>query len=301
MDLIVIAGPTASGKTAVGIEVARALNGEIISVDARQVYRHMNIGTAKPTPSEQAAVPHHLIDIVDPDEMIDAADYARRAADTIEQILGREKLPVLVGGAGFYLEALFSGFSPIPAISEETRARVQGEADFDLQGCHARLARVDPCTASRLQPTDRQRVTRALEVFDETGTPISTFQAEPRQPPTRRSALWIGLQRERDELYERIDRRAESIVDHGLLEEVENLVNLGYGAQHTALKTFGYAEFLEVVAGQRPIGEAIQMMQQSTRRYAKRQISWFRNRCPDLQWYPAERAPRQIVTDFRVS
>lgn len=301
MDVLVIVGPTASGKTTAGIEVARKLNGEIVSVDARQVYRYMDIGTAKPTSAEQAAAPHHMIDIVDPDEPFDAAEYAARAAGIIEQILERDRLPILVGGAGFYLEALFRGFSPIPEISPATRSLVQSQADADLGACYARLGEVDADAAVRLRPTDRQRVTRALEVFEETGITLTSFQSEPREPATQRQATWVGVHREREALYDRIDLRAKMMVELGLVDEVRRLLDLGYGPELPSLRTFGYAEFFDVVKGIRSIEEALEEMQQATRRYAKRQLSWFRNRVSELRWIPAEEAAKQIVAEFRVS
>ena len=301
MDVLVIVGPTASGKTTAGIEVARKLDGEIVSVDARQVYRYLDIGTAKPTSAEQAAAPHHMIDIIDPDEPFDAAEYAARAAEIIEQILERDCLPILVGGAGFYLEALFRGFSPIPEISPATRSLVQSQADADLGACYARLGEVDADAAVRLHPTDRQRVTRALEVFEETGITLTSFQSEPREPATQRQATWVGVHREREALYDRIDLRAKTMVELGLVEEVRRLRDLGYGPELPSLRTFGYAEFFDVVKGIRSTGEALEEMQQATRRYAKRQLSWFRNRVSDLHWIPAEEASKQIVAEYRVS
>ena len=301
MDVLVIVGPTASGKTTSGIEVARKLDGEIVSVDARQVYRYLDIGTAKPTSAEQAAAPHHMIDIIDPDEPFDAAEYAARAAEIIEQILERDRLPILVGGAGFYLEALFRGFSPIPEISPATRSHVQSQADADLGACYARLGEVDADAAVRLHPTDRQRVTRALEVFEETGITLTSFQSGPREPATQRQATWVGVHREREALYDRIDLRAKMMVELGLVDEVRRLLDLGYGPQLPSLRTFGYAEFFDVVKGIRSIEEAVGEMQQATRRYAKRQLSWFRNRVSDLRWIPAEEAAKKIVAEFRVS
>jgi tRNA dimethylallyltransferase len=299
MEVLVIVGPTASGKTAVGIEVARQLNGEIVSADTRQIYRHMDIGTAKPTLAEQAATPHHMIDVINPDESFDAAQYGTRAAEIIEQILVRGRLPILVGGAGFYLEALFRGFSPIPRISPEIRSRIQSEADTNLGACYARLAKVDLPTAERFHPTDRQRVTRALEVFDETGHTLTSFQAEPREPATRREATWIGLQRDRQQLYDRIDLRARLMVELGLEEEVRWLLEAGYGPEMSALRIFGYAEFLDVVKGVKTREAAAVEMQQATRQYAKRQLSWFRNRVSELRWIPADEAAEQIVSDLR--
>ncbi len=299
MDVVVIVGPTASGKTGVGIEVARQLDGEIVSADARQIYRYMDIGTAKPTAHERACARHHLLDIVDPNESFDAAEYAKRAAEAIEQIVARGHLPILVGGAGFYLEALFRGFSPIPEVSPETRAKTQAQADLDLDACYVRLQEVDPKTADRLHPTDRQRVTRALEVFEETGIAISSFQSEPRQPATDRGAKWFGLERDRHQLYERIDARAWSMVESGLVDEVRRLLHRGYGPAMPALGTFGYAEFFDVVKGDRSIDEAVLEMQQATRHYAKRQLSWFRNRASEVEWIDANRGAEGVLAAFK--
>lgn len=287
--VIVIAGPTASGKTGAAIEVAHRLDGEIISADSRQIYRYMDIGTAKPTDEERAAAPHHLIDVIDPDATYSASAFADAAAALIDEIEGRSRQPIVAGGSGFYLEALFRGLSPIPEVAEDVHREVVARVEADATGAFEELERVDPVAASRLKPTDPQRVARALEVHAQTGKPLSHFQDLPRVPATSREAAWFGLERDREALYARTDARVHAMVANGLVEEVEGLVDRGYGKRTTALATFGYREILALLAGETTMEQAVTDIQQATRRYAKRQMTWFRNRA-QLAWLDADDA-----------
>ena len=204
-DILVIAGPTASGKTAVGIELAQRLNGEIVSADARQIYRFMDIGTAKPTAEERAAARHHLIDFVNPDEDYSAGQFAEDAAAVIGDILRRGKVPIVVGGAGLYIRALFDGFSPMPKIPMEIRTRLQEEGRNCLPKLYERLCEVDPEWAAKIQATDTQRILRGLEVYEASGKPLSEYQKVPPTPPIRHTASYFGLRWAREALYERIN------------------------------------------------------------------------------------------------
>lgn len=286
-DIAVIAGPTASGKTAVGIALAKALNGEIISADSRQIYRYMDIGTAKPTREEQAMVRHHVIDLVDPDGEYSAGQFARDAAAAIADIQARGKFPIVVGGAGLYLRALFDGFAPVPEVPIEIRQRLQEEALENLGALYTRLQAVDPLWAGTIQPADVQRIVRGLEVYEATGRTLSAFQGQPRQRVGTWRTQWFGLDWPRETLYDRINRRAVQMLDLGLIEEVKGLVARGYAGETNALNTFGYKECLQVLNGALSLDDALFAIQQHTRRYAKRQLTWFRAE-KRIVWIDAE-------------
>lgn len=271
-----LAGPTASGKTRAGIGLARALDGEVISADARQVYRYMDIGTAKPTAEEQAAAPHHMVDVVDPDEPYSAGRYAREAAAAVGGVLARGRVPILVGGSGFYLAALLDGFSPIPEVPQEIRDRLQKEAEAGLPALYGRLQEVDPEAARRLPPGDTQRIVRALEVYEATGERLSFFQKRPRVRVGDWRARWFGLNMDRMLLYRRIERRVDRMLEAGLVGEVARLQELGYGPWLNALNTFGYREIFAYLDGEMSLDAAVAEIKQGTRRYAKRQLTWFR-------------------------
>ena len=275
-QILVIAGPTASGKTLVGIDLAQKLDGEIISADARQIYRFMDIGTAKPTSEEQASARHHLIDIVDPDAHYSAGQFAEDAAAVIGDILERGKLPIVVGGAGLYMRALFDGFSPMPEIPPEVRKRLQIESKQNLQDAYERLRGIDPEWAKKVHPSDVQRIVRGLEVFEASGKSLSDHQKRSPNPPGDWSFAWFAIKWDREVLYDRINRRALQMIDDGLLTEVEGLVEKGYAPELNALQTFGYREFFQFLDGQLTLEEAVAELQQGTRRYAKRQMTWFR-------------------------
>ncbi len=281
--LIVLAGPTATGKTGTGVVLADALNGEIISADARQVYRHMDIGTAKPRKRELEAAPHHLIDVVNPDVTYNAGRYAREAAAAVDGVVSRGRFPILVGGAGFYLEALLKGFSPIPEIPPDVRAVLQERARMDLGGLYRRLKEVDPRTAARLNGSDRQRIVRALEVHEATGETLSNLQALPRITYGRWRVKSFGLTMDRTALYRRIEVRVEKMIETGLIEEAVGLREMGYGPELNALNIFGYRETFAYLDGRLKLDEAVEQMKIGTRRYAKRQMTWFR-RDREIAW-----------------
>ena len=276
-EVIVLAGPTASGKTAVGIRLAEAL-------DARQIYRHMDIGTAKPTPEEQAEAPHHMVDVVDPDEDYSAGRYAREAVAAISAIRTRGRLPIVVGGSGLYLKALLDGFSPIPEVPAPVRERLLAEARADLPSLYARLREVDPSSAERYHPNDAQRIVRALEVYESAGERLSDLQEKPPEQTGIGSARWIGLNMDRPKLYGRIERRVDLMLQAGLVEEVRSLRTRGYHPGLNALNTFGYREIFAYLDGEMGLSEATDQIKAGTRRYAKRQLTWFRAD-PRLAWF----------------
>jgi len=282
--LIVVCGPTAAGKTGVGIALARALNGEVISADSMQVYRGMDIGTAKPTPAERAAAPHHLIDVADPDEPFDAERFTRLARPLALSLAAAGKVPVIVGGTGLYIKALLGGLFRAPPTDPDVRRQLASEADaLGAPALHARLQEVDAETAGRLHPNDRVRILRALEVHASTGRPLSALQREHRFRDAPFAALKVGLALERTELYERIDRRVDAMVAAGLEEEVRGLLARGYGPHLNSMQSIGYSHMADFVAGAVDQPECLRTLKRDTRRFAKRQMTWFRAD-PEVVW-----------------
>ncbi len=286
IPLLAIVGPTAVGKTALAIALARALGGEIVSADSRQVYRGMDIGTAKPSAAERAAAPHYLIDVVDPDEEFSLARYQDLAAAAIAAIAARGRLPLLVGGTGQYLAALLEGWH-IPRIAPQPELRAALEREAAQQGAaalHTRLALVDSAAADAILPTNVRRVIRALEVYELTGRPISE-QQQKQPPPYRTKTLW--LTRPPAELYDRIDARVDAMIAAGLPAEVRSLVERGYAWELPALSGLGYREFQPYFAGQVTLEDAITRLKFDTHAFARRQPGWFR-RLPALTQLPAD-------------
>ncbi len=281
-----VVGPTASGKTRVGIDLARTLGGEVVSADARQVYRYMDIGTAKPTVEERDLAKHHMIDVVSPDEHYSAGHYAGDASRAIESILERNRVPILVGGSGLYLKAVLDGFSPLPRTPRAVRGRLLAEAKKDPAGLYARLHDVDPVAAGRLHTNDTKRVVRALEVFELTGTPLSVLHDQPPQRPRNWRAEWFGLGMDRARLYRRIETRVDRMFASGLVAEVQALRRRGYGRELNALNTFGYREVFDHLDGKLGLSETAAQIKTGTRRYAKRQLTWFRKESR-LTWIEA--------------
>lgn len=274
-SLLAIVGPTAVGKTALSIALAQALNGEIVSADSRQVYRSMDIGTAKPDQAEQAAVPHHLIDVVDPDEDFSLATYQELAYAAIQEIVARGKLPLVVGGTGQYLAALLQGWQiPRVAPQPELRAALEREAEqTGTEALHARLAQIDPAAAATILPGNLRRIIRALEVYEVSGLPISAQQTM-LPPPYRMRTLWLTLPAE--QLYARIDTRVDQMVEAGLVGEVGGLLERGYAWGLPAMSGLGYREFQPYFAEEATLEEAVQRLKFDTHAFARRQPAWFR-------------------------
>ncbi|HWO42903.1 MAG TPA: tRNA (adenosine(37)-N6)-dimethylallyltransferase MiaA [Candidatus Eisenbacteria bacterium] len=287
--VIVIAGPTAVGKTEAAVELAEKLGGEIINADAQQVYRSMDIGTGKPGREERRRVPHHLIDVVEPDQEFNAAIFGRLALETVQDISARGRTPIVCGGTGLYIKALIHGLFRGPEAHAALRARLRRELEeAGLHALYERLIRVDPGAVSRIHPHDTQRIVRALEVYEATGRPIGEWQAEHAFKERTVQPLKIGLDRDRAELYERIDRRCERMVEAGLVEEIRALLARGYRLQSKALRSIGYRHIGLAVSGVLPLEDAISLMKRDTRRLAKRQLTWFRAD-PEIRWFHPEK------------
>lgn len=276
--LVGIVGPTATGKTDVGLELARGLGGEIISADSMAVYRGMDIGTAKPTPEDQAAAPFHLIDVVDPDEQFSVAEFKRLAGEAIDDILERGRLPLLVGGTGLYVKAVTSGMN-IPAVLPDTELRQELKAEAERYGGEhilAKLREIDPQTAERLHPRDTKRIIRAIEVHSSTGVPLSELhRLAPSADVPYRVELY-GLDAGRQELYNRIERRIDRQIEAGLVREVQDLLDRGYSRDLPAMKGLGYKQIAAYLAGECDLADAVELLKRDTRRFAKRQLTWFR-------------------------
>jgi len=285
--LIALVGPTAVGKTALAVELAGRLGGEIVSADSRQIYRHMEIGTAKPTSAERAAAPHHLIDIRDPDEPFSLADFQELAYAAIDAIVARGRAPLLVGGTGQYLAAALEGWS-IPRVppQPELRAALEREAaELGAAALHARLAAVDPAAAAQIQPANMRRVIRALEVHAVTGRPISEQQRR-APPPYRVRTIW--LVRPREELYARADARVEVMLAAGLVDEVAGLLARGYGWELPAMSSLGYIQLRPLFEGRASLAACVERLKFDTHAFIRRQEAWFR-RLPNLeQWRPGQ-------------
>lgn len=280
--LLVIVGPTAVGKTALSLRLAQKFDAEIISADSRLFYRGLDIGTAKPTPSQRAAVPHHLVDVADPEETITLGQYQEMAYQAIREIQGRDRLPILVGGTGQYVMAVVEGWGiprvpPQPALRRALRAMGKEEL-------HRWLAHVDADAAERIHPNNVRRVVRALEVTLVSGRPISVLQ-EKSPPPF--DVCMVGLTMDRQVLYERIDRRVEQMMEAGLLKEVKTLRDAGYDPQLPAMSGLGYRQLWEYLRGETTLEEAVERIKHETHRFVRHQNNWFKGDDPRIQWFDA--------------
>ena len=283
--MICIAGPTASGKTALAVELAKAYNGEVVSCDSMQVYRRMDIGTAKPTAEEMQGIPHHMIDVAEPDEDFSVSRYCEMATPIVDDILARGKTAIIAGGTGLYMDALIRGNSFAPFPSTGRRDELEARADREGTGVLLDwLREIDPEAAARLHLSDRKRIIRALEVWLETGETITAHNLKTQAIPPRYTPLWLGLDfSQRSELYRRIDLRVELMLNNGLLEEIRSLLAAGIPKKCTAMQAIGYKEFVAALDGQCTVEEAAAQVQQASRHYAKRQLTWFR-RNPAIHW-----------------
>ena len=291
--VLCVVGPTATGKTKMGVALAKRFDGEVVSVDSMQLYRGMDIGTAAPTREEMEGIPHHMVAVADPAESWSAARYVHAADACVQDILGRGKLPVLVGGTGLYLDALIRG-TDFAAGSQGTELRRQLQRRARQEGVETlleELRRIDPAAAQKLHLRDEKRIIRALEVWYETGCTITEHDRQERQRPPKYDALYIGLDfLDRQDLRDRIDKRVDTMVEQGLLEEVETLLASGLPRDATALQAIGYKQFLAVAEGTATRQEAIEEVKLRSRQYAKRQLTWLR-RNPDIFWVRWERRP----------
>jgi len=287
--LVALVGPTAVGKTALSLRLAKEMCAEIISVDSVQVFRGFDIGTAKPSLEEQNQVPHHLIDVADPDEPFDAADFVRKALGIIRSMTLRGKVPLLVGGSGLYLRSLLEGLAPCPGRNPIVREMLRKiSANQGKRALYDFLAGADSEAASRLHPNDTFRIIRALEVYHQTSEPISIWQRRHKSTSGQRLVCTkIGLVRPRKELYERIDARVGAMLDAGFLEKVIFLLDKGYSHYLKPLQSLGYRHIIRFLKGEVSFDETVSQLKRDTRRYAKRQLTWFRAD-PEIRWYHPE-------------
>ena len=298
--IVVICGPTASGKTALSIALAKAFDGEVVSADSMQIYRRMDIGTAKPTREEMDGVPHHMLDVAEPGEAYSVSRYVEEATACVEDILARGKLPIICGGTGLYIDGLIRGTDYQPA-GTDNGIREQLEGEWEAQGAEemmARLVAVDPDSAARLHLSDKRRILRALEVYLATGETITVHNARTKAIPPRYEAVMIGLNTEpRQILYDRIDRRVGVMLEQGLLQEVQSLLEDGL-LEGTAAQAIGYKELLAYFRGEMTLETAADLIRQKSRNYAKRQLTWFR-RDERVKWivYNAPEAAQAVLQE----
>ena len=282
-SILCIAGPTASGKTALAVELAKDLNGEVVSCDSMQVYRRMDIGTAKPSREEMQGIPHHMIDVAEPDEDFSVSRYCAMAAPIVDDIVARGKTAIIAGGTGLYMDSLIRGndFAPFPSTG--VREKLEAEADeVGLPAMLTRLREIDPDTADRV--FDRKRILRALEVYLETGETITEHNRKTRLIPPKYTPLWLGLDfADRGELYRRIDKRVDIMLEMGLMEEIRSLLDSGIPEKCTAMQAIGYKEFVNALEGRELLSQAAEEVKKASRHYAKRQLTWFR-RNPAVRW-----------------
>ncbi|MCI9155757.1 MAG: tRNA (adenosine(37)-N6)-dimethylallyltransferase MiaA [Lawsonibacter sp.] len=290
-QIIVITGPTASGKTWLAVELAKKFNGEVVSADSMQIYRRMDIGTAKPTAEEMEGIPHHMIDVADPEENFSVARYVDMAAGCVDGVLSRGRLPILAGGTGLYIDSLLSGRT-FAAFEQASPLRGELEKRYVQEGGETllrELAQADPDTATRLHPNDGKRIVRALEIFLTTGKTITQHNKETRAVPPRYSALTLNLDfQRREDMWERIDRRVDRMMQAGLAEEVRALLQSGVPEKCTAMQAIGYKEMAAALQGDGDIAVAAAQVKLRSRQYAKRQRTWFRRNqeARPLLWGP---------------
>ena len=308
-QVLVVAGPTATGKTRLGIELAHRYGGEIVSADSMQIYRGMDIGTAKASPEERAAAPHHMLDVAEPWEDYSVSRYVEEAGRCCDEILSRGRLPILVGGTGLYIDSLLARRDFAGRDSGNDSLREDLNAEYDRIGGEAmlsQLAAFDPDRAARLHPADKRRIVRAIEIYRLTGVTITEHDAQTRaRPPRYRAARIVLSYRDRAALYARIDRRVDAMIEAGLFDEVEKLLARGLSADCTAMQAIGYKEAVLALQGELSREEAADLIKQNSRRYAKRQLTWFK-RTPDALWIcwddepDFDRALREVQQYFQL-
>ena len=283
--IIIILGPTAVGKSTIALELAQKIGAEIVNADSQQVYRHMDIGTEKPSPADRAIIRHHIIDVVDPDEEFNVAMFCQLATASVNDISSRYRNIIVCGGTGLYLKALTRGLFVGPAQDMRVRESLKAEIEaHGLNSLYRRLEQIDPASTSWIHPNDRQRIIRALEVYELTDKPMSEWQNAHAFRERPYEALMIGLERERAELYDRINQRTEKMIETGLLDEVASLVENGYGLDLKPLRSLGYRHMGLVLKGELQLDQAVELMKRDTRRLAKRQLTWFRQD-REIRWF----------------
>ena len=288
-QILAIVGPTAVGKTKLSLRLAQDLAGEIISADSMQIYKGMDIGTAKATSEERKIVPHHMIDIVDPEQEFSVADFQSEVDELIPKIDQRGKLPMLVGGTGLYIKSVIQGFL-FPDMEKDWELRNRLEAEAEEKGTehvHDKLKEVDPKLADKLHPNDLRRVIRGIEVYRQTGKTITHFKQKAKERPPRYEADKIGLFREREKLYERINKRVDNMIEQGLVTEVKNLYQQGYDLELTSMQALGYKQLIKHFEGEYDLEEAIRLIKRDTRHFAKKQLTWFK-RDDSIKWFDVE-------------
>ena len=305
-NIICIAGPTASGKTALAVELAKELNGEVVSCDSMYVYKRMNIGTAKPSEEEMGGIVHHMIDVAEPEEDFSVSKYCAMATPIVEDIVSRGKTAIIAGGTGLYMDSLIKGndFAPFPATGIREKLEAKAE-EVGFEAMLAELQQVDPESAARLK--DTRRIIRALEVFYETGITITEHNRRTQALPPKFEPLWLGLDfTQRSHLYDRINRRVDIMLEMGLIREIQELLASGVPAKATAMQAIGYKEFVAALEGRGTVEQAAEEVRKSSRHYAKRQLTWFR-RNQSIHWITRDAGEgsdeifcraRQLIRDF---
>ena len=295
--LLAVLGPTASGKSSLAIHLAKQFQGELLNCDSLQMYRHFDLGSAKLTGAEREGVPHHLLDILSPEEEFTAGEFARRAKEILSRVTSRGKLPVIVGGTGFYLRALVDGLFPGPARNRELRERLQRRAAQKDSGyLHRMLRRLDPPSAEKIHPHDTPKLIRALEVCLQAKRPISELFREGRDPLQGYRVLKLGLNPSRTALHEKINQRTSWMFENGLVEEVRGILAKGFPKTVTPFQSHGYREALDYLEGKTSLEEAVKLAQTATRQYAKRQMTWFRKE-DGVRWFSGFGTDRAIQTE----
>lgn len=276
LPLLAVVGPTATGKTELSVRAAQKLGSEIVSADSMLIYRHMDIGTAKPAMAERKGIPHHMIDVADPDEMYNVSIYSREAKKTINDIHERNIIPMLVGGTGLYIKAVIEGYNfSVAGSDRELRDKLKKECELlGREALHERLKSIDPETASRLHTNDVKRVIRALEVYYLSGKTLSSSSGKSTETPYK--LLMYGLNMDREKLYARIEERVDKMIRQGLVEEVKELLSRGYSEELTSMQGLGYKEIILFLKGKISLAEAVELLKKNTRRFAKRQLTWFK-------------------------
>ena len=282
-----IVGPTAVGKTDVAVLIAERISGEIVSADSRQIYKYLNIGTAKPTKTQRKKIPFHLIDFIEPEEDYSCGQFARDAEEKIDEILKRDRIPIVCGGTGLYIRALFHPLDSLPRSNAKTKEKLNKMLKRNgIDYMYRKLQRIDPVWAQKIQPQDKQRIMRAIEVFEITGKPMSKMMGK-KTPRAKFHPYYIGLRLQRDVLYSRINARFEQMLSHGLVKETESILKMGVDPRSSALRTIGYKEIIAYLHGELNPDEAIESAKRRTRNYAKRQMTWF-NKIPSIVWHEAD-------------